>query len=945
MGSSKKQTVGYKYSLGMHQILTHGPVDKMTRYTVDERMAWLGNSTGGPIVVSAANLFGGEAREGGVSGTMDLEMGGPTQMPNAYLTSHLGADIPAFRGVVGVVMRQMYLGNNPYLKKNAFRLQRIYVRQDGLEQWNPSKAEVGTTSFGGAAATSLYISLDKSGSMAGTKLTVMKAAMEIVFDQLQALVAGGLPPLNIRIVSWSDSASVITRMGVTVGDFADLRAFVAGITTGGGTNAEAAFGSAVDFFSPSTPYNNVLVCASDGAMSNISGALALVGDMVDDQNDPYSISSGTAVKVRGVGITTAGSLGEFDNSGGPVPVVTGADPEEMAAVILAAMYTTTKTGDMNPAHIIRECLTDPIWGMGYAEEDVSETAFLTAANQLYTEGMGMSLLWDRQMPIEQFVQEIIKHINAALYVARRGPDAGKFILKLIRGNYDPDTLPLFDESNIEKMEGFKRVEVGELTNSVTVNFWDAVTGKTSSTTAQDPALVQQQGAVINTTMQYPGFTNHSLADRAALRDLNSLSNPLASCTIYTNTDAKDLNIGDVIAVSWEDYGLVRLPMRITGMTLGDGKSNRIKMVLSQDAFALPEQGVIVPPDIGWEDPTQEPVAMTRQYAEEASYYELVQQLGQGIVDTQLGGENDLGMVSVAGGRPQSGAINARIVTDAGAGYEDVGALDFCPSALLDGAVGLPTGATTEAWTIKSITDVNGIEVGSYAYINGEYVVVVSLVGLTLTVKRATLDTKPMEHPDNSIILFSDPFIALDPTEYVASDVVNAKLLTVTGQGTLAESSATAMATTLASRAIRPYPAANIQLNGDYFPTAPIAALSLTWSHRNRLQQTGGSLLGWTEPSITPEVGVTYRVIVKDESNIVVHDQAGLTGDSYNVPDAGFPFTSEFGHVTIIAERDGYQSLNNVRIRFEVFSNFGDNLQFVLDQTTSPPAGNAINFVF
>ncbi len=52
--------------------------------------------------------------------------------------------------------------------------------------------------------------------------------------------------------------------------------------------------------------------------------------------------------------------------------------------------------DMNPAHIIRECLTEP-WGLGYTDSDIDDDAFMSAADALYNEGMGISLLWDREV--------------------------------------------------------------------------------------------------------------------------------------------------------------------------------------------------------------------------------------------------------------------------------------------------------------------------------------------------------------------------------------------------------------------------------------------------------------------------------------------------------------------------------------------------------------------
>ena len=64
MGKSKKVTVGYKYYVGMHMVLCHGPVDSVSAIEVDGRTAWSGSATGGSVTINAPDLFGGESRTG-----------------------------------------------------------------------------------------------------------------------------------------------------------------------------------------------------------------------------------------------------------------------------------------------------------------------------------------------------------------------------------------------------------------------------------------------------------------------------------------------------------------------------------------------------------------------------------------------------------------------------------------------------------------------------------------------------------------------------------------------------------------------------------------------------------------------------------------------------------------------------------------------------------------
>ncbi|MEX2524436.1 MAG: phage tail protein [Gammaproteobacteria bacterium] len=118
-GKSQEITVGYKYYVGMHLAWCRGPIDNITEIRVGDRVAWQGETSGGTISIDEEELFGGEDREGGVSGDVDIEMGGEAQTANSYLVSQLGAAIPAFRGIVAAVLKRPYLGNIPRFKNWA----------------------------------------------------------------------------------------------------------------------------------------------------------------------------------------------------------------------------------------------------------------------------------------------------------------------------------------------------------------------------------------------------------------------------------------------------------------------------------------------------------------------------------------------------------------------------------------------------------------------------------------------------------------------------------------------------------------------------------------------------------------------------------------------------------------------------------------------------------
>ena len=844
-GSSKKVTVGYKYYLGMHMIWCHGPVDKLLRIRVDKRDAWVGTHLGGPLAINAEGLFGGESREGGVSGLVDLEMGPPNQSRNSYLISKLGADVPAFRGVVGTVLRHCYLGINPYLKKWEARFQRIHVRQDGLDQWYDSKAAI--ASFG-------------------------------------EIIGAGYLYWRYQVVDLSDPSDYSSPSFNDTGWPNGPSPFGDKPWSGSGAGVPAGWGFSNN---PATvvPQQKKVWLRSTINLSELPAGGFLFDSFVDNGIEVWINGNKVITNYDTFGhyYSTTISSSYFVVGENQITVCgrddsLGVRPENWFYFDLRLRNQERTIFDMNPAHIIRECLTDPDWGMGYAEADIDDNSFRAAADVLYDEKMGISLLWDRQVPIESFIQEVVKHIDAALYVSR---STGKFVLKLIRADYDEEALPEFDPSNVEKVDNPSRPAFGELTNSVTVNYWNSETGKEASLTVQDTALIQMQGAVINTTAQYPGFTNFSIASRVALRDLRTLSSPLLTCTLYTNQDARELNIGDVFKFSWPDFEIENVVMRVTGIAFGDGKSNKIRITCTQDVFAFPQQGVLNQPDEGWTDIGGPPAPATDRLVLEAPYYELVQAQGQTAVDGALTSTPEIGYLTVAAARPAN-ALNASVWVNPGSGFEETMALDFCPTATLAADVG----PMDTSWTFENGEDLDLVQVGTHCQIDGELVRVdsIDLGTSTITVGRGVLDTTPRPHLTGARLYFWDVYSSADPTEYVEGETLEVKITPATNEGPLELGGAPVDTLTFNARAFRPYPPGNFKINGVAYPASTTGVdVVFSWSHRDRRQQTSGSLFDTTHGDIGPEAGTTYNLRVYNDSDTLIENQTGLTGTSYTWP--------------------------------------------------------------
>jgi len=183
--------------------------------------------------------------------------------------------------------------------------------------------------------------------------------------------------------------------------------------------------------------------------------------------------------------------------------------------------------EMNPAHIIRECLTDQQWGLGLPEADVDETSFAAAAQTLYDERFGLSIAWQRETPIEDFVNTILNHIDAVLYVDRTD---GLWHLVLIRDDYDPDALDEYTDADVVDWANVSIKSPAELVNSVTVKYNNRELRGEASLTVHNLAQRQKLEKTISTTVNYPGIWQDTLAARVAQRDLITLSTSLIGGT-------------------------------------------------------------------------------------------------------------------------------------------------------------------------------------------------------------------------------------------------------------------------------------------------------------------------------------------------------------------------------------------------------------------------------
>lgn len=863
-GKSKSQTVGYKYYMGLHMAMCYGPIDAMLEIRGGDRTAWKGIVTAsGQISINSPNLYGGDEKEGGLVGTLDVMMGEPTQAPNSYLAAKIGANRPAYRGLFGVVYRGGQIAsNNPYVKPWSFQLRRIKKGWASDSCWYPTTAEIQIYTFlvGGYYNFDEIVTTSPGSStlrsVANTDGISYTPTGQVYWFQRPnesgiGHIKGGEP----------DNAAVIQMIdkGWTLDKTATL-AFNSGVTTAAVISLSST--------PPSTP--------------------AGVWTMQD--GSPYS--------------TTLGTVYLFTSE------IVVSDPPTSAGY------------SMNPAHIVYQCLTDPEWGMGYDASIIDDSSFRAAADTFYGESLGLCLQWARQDSIENFIQLVLDHAGACLVEDRR-----TLLWKLIpiRGGYDPESLPHFSDTpgagefRILELTRFERSALTDATNELTVSYTDVVTGKNGSVTVQNLAAVQAAGRVISQSRDYPGLPTSTLAVRTAMRDLRAATSGLAKVQLVLDRNGYDLLPGNVIRWSWSPDGIVGMVLRIVSIDYGSLTDGRVRVECVEDVFGLPASTYADVPPIGWEEPDTTAQPSPAVAAFEAPFRELIQAIGR---SETLALPADSGYVGAVAARAPGVNVNFQLYTSAGGEpYQDTGVADWTPTGTLTADIG----QTTTAITLASAQDLDLVDVGTTGMLGSDpySAEVVRVDGIdpdagTLTIARGCLDTTPKAWPAGTRFWSYDEYTAASATEYTDGESLSCKVLTRTSTDLLAEGLAPSASVTMGARAARPYPPGKLRVTDTVasnvaYPSECFGALTLSWVHRDRLLQDD-KVIDTEQASIGPEPGTTYTVRFY-LNNVLDSTQTGISGAS----SASYTLTGNGeARVEVWAVRDGLESWQAAAASFQYY---------------------------
>ena len=911
MGKSKKPKIEVtEYFLSHHLGICHAELDALLEVQIKEKVAFSGSlSTLTAQTINQPELFGGLTKEGGVSGVMHYLPGAQDQVLPDALAQKLGrangADAPGYRGLASIFFVGndqpgfYWTANSPFLPGVWAKLQRIFKRADGSAQWYAAKAAIPVV----AAATEPYLTT--------------------TFD-LDAITDAATSSSGLRAhgnkVTTQQADDILRITANHAGAYIAWSPWGAPVDTGGNND-----GSTMEF---------------DCAL----GESGTSGLSFDSQTDADNLNGYEAARADWEatypnGATATGSTAYYfgivdspisDNTGGVSITVD---------VFSGGFY------DMNPAHIIHECLTDTSYGMGTPVAALDDAAFTAAADTLFDESFGMSLLWTRQSSIQDFIQEILDHIQGVLYV---DPATGLLTLSLIRGDYDEGTLDVLDPDNAD-LTNFSRKLWGDIVNEIIVTWTNPENEQEETITVQDDSSIATQGGIVSDSRNYYGVRNAQLAMDLAMRDLRSAGQPLASCEAEVDRSQWALRPASVIKLTWPEYGLSELVMRVQSVDYGKPGEPMIKLLLMEDVYGLDIGSYDAPPSSEWVDPSADPSALETVDILTLPYFFSLDSSVSAFVDSPEYPEVLSGVLATTTNSDTYAyqLWDEVVLPNGSTEWQSLGTLNVIGYGELSTA--LAAEAATASVSFSNVIGNTSPTVGGFVIIGdagetGNEIAMVDVDDGDYDLVRGVLDTIPRAWPAGTPVWFIDgSTVYEDSVVRSAAETVSYKLRSQTSQGLLALADAPLESATLTERPWLPNRPANVTAHGGAWSTqsAPIDAITradswvtVTWAIRNRIDEDV-LVLAWTDASGTAETGQTTTIEVRDLDGVLLTTHDGLTGTSFDVPDASFS-SEQIVELRTYSERtdaDGdFVSLQYFSHWVQVAALTFDSTQYTMDST-------------
>lgn len=535
--------------------------------------------------------------------------------------------------------------------------------------------------------------------------------------------------------------------------------------------------------------------------------------------------------------------------------------------------------DQNPAELLYDIFVNPDGALGLASTYFDVSSFTSAAATLYAEGNGMSLYVATANTGDDITQEILRQINGVLYQSN---ETGLITLKLIRADYNVNTIPVLTPVNVASITSYSKSLWNQTMNQVRVSYTNRDNGYAQGVAVwQDFANINMQQKVRSTSVSMPGCYDSDVANSIAAYQGSQLNVPLFTCEFVADRTTSQMKPGDVFVLNWQEFGQGNVVMRVRTIDRGVLEDGQVDIQCTQDVFSSPQAVFSVPAVTQWTSPNLGPgtVAIASVFA--APYYFQQKSFNNASSTTALlwalavqpdkqsqgynmiystdgfsQRDHDVGMTNNSQ-YPGSGALQAAYASTVGFATGFDGSTTGIVVFDLDGAY---TPVTDTDADIRS-QGVNLILIGGeiMAYRTATTTgLPVGQVRLT-NIWRALFDTKFQTHSPSDVVYFMSTGSGIGSTTFGPTDTPVIRLQDRAIGGTEDITTAPDIGPiTINQRPQRPAPPTMLTYGGVRSgSSARSAVANVAWFERNR---TSGTVVLYNDPTQTAEAGQDNQIV-------------------------------------------------------------------------------------
>ena len=847
--SSTKSTLGFRYSFGVDYALCWGQVNSIAEIRTDNKLAWNAGGFYDPtnpstlssavqdvggggqeFVVDARTIYGGDADfqieaggTGGVYAVCTFYSGHPNTSINSYLSNVLApAPVPAYNNISRLVWQGPSNGR--------FVLNGNFVNEPFKSGYMGISQNLNTIEFIVVRTPNL---LSKT---TGDKWYYVKT-----YNTISDALARVATTSNISL----NGLQTIDGVSLVNGDIVLVKNQI------------------------NQKENGLYICNGSGSWNRTDDELVTEFSIAVNEGNTYR-DTRFLIASADVIIGTSDIVFTQDTS-----------------------FSLVAKGDANPADCLYELLTSSLWGLKIPENLIDFDSFKQAQKILFANGLGFSAIWDTPKEAIDVINELLNYMDGVLYADLK---TGLITLKLARDDYKVNNLILFDQSNAE-ITSYSRAAWAETTNEVRVNYLErkvqgSTIGSLGTTFKEKPAIVQDlanfriQDSIVSTNIDYVGLSNATTASRLAYRDLRILSTPLIKVSIETSRKGSELRPGDLFRLDWDDFNIKikNQVFRVLKIRYGTLGNDVVEIDAIEDVFSIHNSIYSAASTNYWEDPSdQDPASIGEVYIQEVPYYYsgdsrklqfFVEKPGnnQNTFNVYTGIGPAIGDLSITqSGQPFTpmGRLNTAIPRFFGSidssTYEVIGLDSPSPNAIpLSVIRSVETSDVKNGFNLALLKSNVSEEIIGFE--NASYIDLSETLEIS-NIYRGLLDTTPQEHPIDTIVYFFTYGDAIpDVTFNTATGYSALQPVGQTGPGNISS----VYSKVFNDRAKRPYPPADIRLNGlaGDITIGTGSSIPISWSNTNRLRQAF-NIYFQNNVSFPPESGTEVYIDVYNQSNIKI----------------------------------------------------------------------------